>query len=190
MMPELILVRHAPTSWSGRRYCGRSDPPLDGPGLDAAARLASTLGPTLPASIRIVTSPLRRAHQTASAIAAVVEGSTVVIDDRWREVDFGVAEGRTFDELATIEPMLAARLASGESTIDWPDGERAEAFADRVGAAWRDLIGSGVATVLVSHAGPLRVALAIARKVPTTEVDLLEPGSFVRLARPPTPIDP
>ena len=26
---EIVLVRHASTDWSGRRYCGRSDPPLN-----------------------------------------------------------------------------------------------------------------------------------------------------------------
>lgn len=180
----LILVRHAPTGWSGRRYCGRSDPPLEGPGHAAATRLAATLAPLLPASVRIVTSPSRRARETAAAIADAIGGATVVADDRWREVDFGAAEGRTFDELAAIEPALAARLVSGESIVDWPDGESATAFADRVAAAWWDLAGSAVETVVVSHAGPIRLAMAIASNVPTTEIELLEPASFVRLRRP------
>src|SRR4029453_12109114 len=79
----LILVRHAPTAWSGHRYCGRSDPPLDGPGLAAAARLASGLAPTLPAGIRIVASPRRRALETATAIANAAGLVAVIVDDRW-----------------------------------------------------------------------------------------------------------
>ena len=43
----IVLVRHAPTSWSGQRYCGTSDPPLDAAGLAVASELARTLGPTL-----------------------------------------------------------------------------------------------------------------------------------------------
>ncbi len=183
-VPELILVRHASTAWSGRRYCGRSDPSLDGAGRVAARRLASILAPTLPVGIRVVSSPLLRARETAAVIAEAAGSTGPVIDDRWREVDFGVAEGRTFEALAAIEPALATRLATGETVIDWPDGERAETFADRVAEAWRDLVGAGLATVLVSHAGPLRIAMAIARDVPPTEVAILEPASFARLRLP------
>jgi broad specificity phosphatase PhoE len=183
---ELILVRHAPTAWSGHRYCGRSDPPLAAHGRAAAVSLASALAATLPAGIRVVTSPLRRARDTASAIAALVPEATVVVDDRWREVDFGIAEGRTFDELAALLPTLAARLARGDTEIDWPDGERARAFADRVRSAWSELVGAGLPAVVVSHAGPLRVALAIARDLLPADVDRLEPASFVRL-RPAVP---
>lgn len=181
---DLIVVRHAPTAWSGRRYCGRSDPPLDAPGRAAAARLAAELVPTIPAGIRIVSSPLRRALETATAIADAAGLVTVIVDDRWREADFGVAEGRTFDELAAIEPALAARLATGQTAVDWPGGESGAAFERRIRTAWSDLLATGDATVLVSHAGPLRVAMAAARDVPATEVTLLEPATFVRLDRP------
>ncbi len=181
---ELIVVRHAPTAWSGRRYCGRSDPPLDAPGRAAAARLAADLGPTLPAGIRIVSSPLRRALETATAIADAAGAVPVIIDDRWREADFGVAEGKTFDELATSEPALAARLAAGDTAVDWPGGESAVAFERRIRTAWRDLLATGAPTVLVSHAGPLRVVVAAAFDSPSSEVGLLEPATFVRLDRP------
>lgn len=147
--------------------------------------MAAALGPTLPADIRIVASALRRARQTALAIAeAAGQVDALVVDDRWREVDFGVAEGRTFDELASTQPALAGRLAAGETAIDWPGGERAEAFAKRIEAAWRDLAASARPTVLVSHAGPLRLALAMARGLPATDVELFEPASFVRLSPP------
>lgn len=146
--------------------------------------MAATLGPTLPADVRIVTSPSRRARETAAAIAETVSAAPVVFDDRWLEVDFGLADGRTFDELAAVDPDLAARLGRGETAIDWPDGERAVAFADRVAAAWRDLVETGVPTVLVSHAGPLRVALAIAGDRSPDAVPLLEPAGFVRLELP------
>jgi broad specificity phosphatase PhoE len=181
---ELILVRHAPTAWSGHRYCGRSDPSLDGPGLAAAATLASELAPTLPAGIRIVSSPRRRALETATAIANAAGLVAVIVDDRWREADFGIAEGRTFDELATIEPALAARLATGVTEIDWPGGESAAAFEARVHAAWRDLLESRDATVLVSHAGPLRLAIAAAGDMSVAGVTMLEPAAFVRLDHP------
>ena len=73
----IILVRHASTAWTGRRYCGRSDPPLNAAGRAAAADLARELATTLAPGTRIVTSPSRRAQATATAIA-----SAAGIDER------------------------------------------------------------------------------------------------------------
>ena len=95
-MPEIIFVRHAATPWSGIRYCGRSDPPLSEAGQTQAARLGATLGPALPAEALVISSPSLRARSTAEAIATAAGRGPVEVDERWREADVGVAEGRTF----------------------------------------------------------------------------------------------
>ena len=142
----VILVRHASTAWTGHRYCGRSDPPLDAAGRAAAERLAHDLAADLAPGTRIVSSPLVRALATAEAIARAAGIGPVLVDGRWRETDVGTAEGRTFEELAVLEPELAARLAAGDPAIDWPGGETASALRDRVqrgmgGAADRSAAG-------------------------------------------------
>ena len=180
-MAEFLLVRHAATSWTGRRYCGRSDPPLSDAGSAAAARLAAELASSLPRGIRIVSSPLLRARQTAAAIAAVVPGAAIDIDDRWSETDFGIAEGLTYAELARVAPNIAAGLAQGQAGIDWPGGEPPAALAARVEAAWRDLAGSGAPALVVSHGGPLRIAIARATNREPGDVTVPEPGSVWRL---------
>lgn len=181
-MVDVVFVRHAPTSWSGRRYCGRSDPPLSAAGREAAASLAAALAPGLARDVVIVTSPARRARQTAAAIAAAAGVRDLEIDERWRETDFGIAEGRTFDELAALEPDLTAALLRGTSDVDWPAGEIAAVLAARVEAAWRAVVSRGRPAVVVSHAGPLRHALALARAVPLAEVGLIDPGTAVRIS--------
>ena len=103
------------------------------------------------------------------------------VDERWQEADFGIAEGRTFDELASLEPELADALARGVTDIDWPGGETAAELGARVEAAWSALVGRGRPALVVSHAGPLRHALALARSLPTSAVDLLEPATSVRV---------
>jgi broad specificity phosphatase PhoE len=177
----VTLVRHAPTAWSGRRYCGRSDPPLDVAGEAAAALLAGELAPTLAPGTRIVTSPLLRARATAWAIASAARIEDLTVDDRWRETDFGTAEGLTFEELERLAPDLARRLADGETEIDWPDGERAADLADRVTAAWREIAEDGDEVVVVSHAGPLRIAIGLATGQPAGAVELPPPGAVIRL---------
>ena len=181
-MPEVLLVRHAATDWTGLRYCGRSDPPLSELGEAAAARLATELGRSLPYDIRIVSSPLLRARQTATAIASAVPASAIEVDQRWAETDFGSAEGLTYDELIRIAPDIARRLAGGDDAVDWPGGETAAALAARVGAAWRDVTGHGRPTLVVSHGGPLRLAIALATGRHVGEVTAPEPGTVWRFA--------
>jgi broad specificity phosphatase PhoE len=177
----IILVRHVATAWTGSRYCGRSDPPLDAAGVAAAHRLAVDLATTLAPGTRIVTSPLRRAHATATAIAKAARLDDITIDDRWREADFGIAEGLTFEQLASIDPDLARRLANGEDKIDWPEGERATELAERVTGAWGEVVEAGEDVVVVSHAGPLRIALGLATGRAPGTADLPVPGAVIRL---------
>ena len=180
-MVDVILVRHAATAWSGVRYCGVSDPPLSPTGLGEARWLAATLAGDLPPNTRIVSSPSRRAVATASAIVDAGRLPGVELDPRWREADVGVAEGRTFEELELIAPGVAAALASGELEIDWPGGETSASLALRVADAWRDVIGTGRPTVVVTHAGPFMHACAIADGRGPSRADLIEPAGFRRV---------
>jgi len=183
-MTEIVLVRHAATSWSGRRYCGRSDPALSTAGRAGARVLADALAPTLAREVLIVTSPAQRARQTAAAIAAAAGVDWIEVDDRWQEADFGIAEGRTFDELAALDPAIAAALAGGATDVDWPGGETAGDLAARVAAAWADLGARARPAVVVSHAGVIRQAVALARSTSASSVALPEPATAVRLVLP------
>jgi len=102
-------------------------------------------------------------------------------DERWVEADFGDFEGLTFDEIDARDPGLAARLAAGEVDIDWPGGEAARALVERVSEAWAALLADAQPTIVVSHAGPLRIALALATDRAPSEVALPAPAEAVAL---------
>ena len=180
-MVEIILVRHAATSWSGVRYCGISDPPLSPTGLADARRLAVSLSRDLPADVRVVSSPSRRAVATATAIVEAAHLPGVELDARWREADVGIAEGRTFDELSAIAPDVAAALARGDLEIDWPGGETHSSLAARVADAWADLVAVGRPAVGVTHAGPFMHARALGEDRPISRDDLVEPAATGRV---------
>lgn len=184
VLPRLVLVRHAPTAWSGVRYSGRSDPPLTDAGRTMAGDLARTLAARLPwrgqAEVRMRTSPRERARSTAAPIATAL-GVPVEPDEGWAEVDMGRADGWTWPELETREPALAARLAAGEWDIDWPDGETAAAFRDRVAGALDALLADPRPAVVVSHAGAIRLAVALATGRDPAAVPSVEPGGVVPL---------
>jgi broad specificity phosphatase PhoE len=181
---DILLVRHASTAWSGVRYCGVSDPPLSPTGLGEARRLAAALARELPRDARVIASPSRRAVSTASAIADAARLSRVELDDRWREADVGLAEGRTFDELEAIAPGIATALAAGELEIDWPGGESHASLVARVTAAWSDLVVDGRPAVVVTHAGPLLHACALASGRGPSHDDLVAPATVRRIHIP------
>jgi broad specificity phosphatase PhoE len=183
-LTAIILVRHAATTWSGRRYCGRADPPLSPAGRRMADDLAVRLAPTLPDAVRIVASPSRRTRATAAAIASRLPGTAVEVDDRWLETDVGLVEGLTFDEVAVRFPMLAEALLAEAVDIDWPGGETAVALRRRIEDAWAAVIETGRPTVVVSHAGSIRMATAIASGQADAEIAFLEPAAWTALEIP------
>jgi ribonuclease H / adenosylcobalamin/alpha-ribazole phosphatase len=179
---EIVLVRHATTAWSGRRYCGRSDPPLTAAGRAEAVALARRLAPTLDPDTRLVSSPARRATATAAAIAAALGDIEIQLDPRWMETDFGDVEGLGFDELAARHPELAEAILDGTTEIDWPGGEAAAALTARVASALQELADADRPVVVVTHGGPIMYALRLARNGVAGLADVPEPATEVRLA--------
>jgi broad specificity phosphatase PhoE len=158
MTDRVWIVRHASTDWTGRRWCGRTDLPLSTVGRSQAIELAIALGSRLPDSAIIVSSPARRAIETAEAIASPASLPVEILDDL-REVDFGTAEGQTWTELERTQPTLARLLVAGATDIDWPAGEAAADVHDRAASIWRLISGAQRPLVLVTHGGLGRALL-------------------------------
>lgn len=167
-MVRAYLIRHGEsTANRDGVYAGDTDVPLTGTGRRQALALARRL-----ASVSldaIVTSHLQRAVHTAEAIAAG-RGLEVAVDPRWRELDLGSWEGRTFDAVAREDSEAFARWLEGGSEAAAPGGESWAAMMERVGEAWeqwRRRVGAG-AIAFVTHTGPIRAmvahALAIDRR--------------------------
>ena len=157
MTRRLILWRHGRTSWNvAGRVQGQSDIALDdvgrAQGADAAARLAA-LEP-----VRIVSSDLVRAHDTAKELAAVT-GLEVELDERLREMNFGAREGLTWHEAWERYPDgMRAWMDGDESQI--PDSETHAQAGARLAAAVEDVLetlADGETAVVVAHGAVLRV---------------------------------
>ena len=171
----LALVRHALTDWSGSRYCGGTDLGLNEAGRAQLAPLAAYLASAIGQRPEILASPALRCRETADAIATQL-GAEVRTDERLREVDFGEAEGATFDDLERRWPDLAAGVLRDDADIDWPGGERGALFIARVRSVWDELRARSGDTVVVTHGGPLRAMLGLAgrpRRLRPAEVALL-----------------
>jgi broad specificity phosphatase PhoE len=160
-----VLLRHGETALSAeRRFAGRGDLPLTDLGEKQAAAAAARLaGRKVDA---IVSSPLRRARQTADAVAASV-GVPVTLEDGLMEVDFGEWEGLTFAEARERWPdELTAWLA--DPSVAPPGGEGFDDAAVRVGPALDRVLAAHPAesVVVVSHVTPIKTVICRAMLAP------------------------
>ena len=175
----LILVRHGRTAANASGLLlGRLDVGLDAEGVRQAAALGEVLDavPVGSAGRRIVSSPLLRTRQTAAHL-----DRSVVLDERWIELDYGDWDGRP---LADVPPEAWAAWrrdadfapAGGESLASV--GARVRRVCEELAeeAAERDV-------VVVTHVSPLKAAVAWALGLPDLSVWRLfvAPASITRI---------
>jgi ribonuclease H / adenosylcobalamin/alpha-ribazole phosphatase len=156
---RLLLLRHGQTELSvQRRYSGRGNPPLTKLGRQQADAAASYLGARGGISA-VISSPLQRCHDTATAAAKRL-GLDVSVDDDLIETDFGGWEGLTFSEAAERDPELHRRWLRDTST-DPPGGESFDHVNERVSRARDRIIADhgGSTVLLVSHVTPIKMLL-------------------------------
>ena len=128
-MTELVLVRHGETVWhADNRYAGRSDVELTDRGHDQGAQLARWAADA--GLDAVLTSPLRRAHETAVP-AARAAGLTCRVDPRLVEVDFGKGDGLTRDEMREAFPDALEAFVACPASHPLPQGEAGEAAVAR-----------------------------------------------------------
>ena len=126
---------------------------------------------------RVISSPLRRAVDTAAALGAEPE-----IDERWIELDYGDLDGA---ELASVPRDLWDRWQR-DPAFRPPGGESLAAVGRRVREACDELVASAVEheVVVVSHVSPIKAAVAWALSV-GDQISwrlFLAPGSITRIA--------
>jgi broad specificity phosphatase PhoE len=138
-MTKLVLCRHAEPS-----------------NEDQARALVAELAQFALAAV--YTSPLVRAADTARVVAEP-HSLTPIELDALAEIDFGDADGLTFDDLPA---ELQEGLLRDPTTVGFPGGETYPELQQRVCAALDAIVANhaGDAVAVITHAGPIRAALA------------------------------
>jgi len=153
---RLVVWRHGNTDWNaGSRVQGQADVPLNEVGRQQAVDAAGLLLRLRPAAI--VASDLRRAADTAAALAALT-GLSVSYDPRLRERYFGAWQGLTMAQVAAQRPDEYVRWTSGADVIGG-DVETLDDLGKRVAEALSDaaeLAPSGGTVVVATHGAAAR----------------------------------
>ncbi len=156
---RLFLIRHGATTLSAEdRFAGALDVDLS----DEGRRQAALLGERLAAEkiAAVYCSPLRRARDTAAAVASP-HGLTAQPQDALREIHHGRWEGLTRRE---VEERFAAEYADWESdpfTLAPEGGESGAAVMARALPAVRAIVRAhaGSSAAIVSHKATIRLVL-------------------------------
>lgn len=149
MSEQIIhLLRHGTPETPGL-LMGRTDGVPTHGGIAACVRQVEGLEFSA-----IVSSDLRRSALAAGAISER-RGLPVVIDPRWRELDFGDWDGLP---ASAVDAGLLARFWDDPDRNPPPNGERWSALVARIAAAQFSLDQSP--SLVVTHGGAMRAMLA------------------------------
>lgn len=164
---RIVFWRHGRTEWNrAGRFQGQEDIDLDDIGREQAARAAEILLARDPALI--VSSDLRRAQDTASALAAAA-GLTITSDPRLRETNAGTWQGLDFAEIGARYPQDNAAWRGGDPEVRAGGAESRLDVGNRMVAAVMEAVARiepGQTVVVVSHGGAIRAALAALMGLP------------------------
>ena len=151
---KLILVRHGETDWNAEgRIQGMLDVPLNALGMQQAELAAAELARTIDVA-ELVSSDLVRTRETTTPINEAT-GFEPRFDARIRERNFGVWQGKTYEEWRVLDAVGMARYNAGDPDYGPEGGETASQFLKRcVEAVPALVLGSLEKTlILVTHGG-------------------------------------
>lgn len=156
-MKTILLIRHAHTAMEGR-FCGHSNPELSPDGRNQLPHIVQQLNGL--AIDRILSSDLRRAHQTAHAIAHLCN-TPVELRPALREIHFGAWEGLAWNEVEAQFPQHAHTWMKDFPIGTIPGGETYPDFLQRIDREFLPLLTNDAqeTTAVVTHRGVMRAAL-------------------------------
>jgi broad specificity phosphatase PhoE len=185
LAPVIYYIRHGETSWNAQgRLQGTQDIALNDLGRRQAAHAGNVLADLLArdgrdkAALPFVASPLQRARVTMELVRGALKlpAETYALDDRLREIGYGVWEGSTLAEMQAADPELYARRLTAKWTMAPKGGETYAEVQQRM-RDWYDCVKGD--TVAVAHGGTARALMvALGIETPASAADLpIEQGA-------------
>ncbi|MFN7064814.1 MAG: histidine phosphatase family protein [Aquificaceae bacterium] len=156
----LYLLRHAQSEYNEKGiFQGRLNSDLTPLGFVQARLSAQEI---LDKGIQMIySSPQKRAYKTALTIADVL-GLEVIVDERIREMSFGIYEGKPFWDLMEKEGNLLRAWLSNPLKYPLPTQENMEEFRKRVESFLEDVIQCPYQNILiVAHGGTLHAMVCL-----------------------------
>ena len=138
----IYLIRHGKTEANEKwLYCGSTDLPLSAAGRAELQNKRYAIK-----NVRFLTSGMQRTNETLHILFGEV---SYAVDPRFREVDFGVFEMRSYEELKAVPEYQTWLNGDNEANIP-PEGESGQQMKERVLQAFSCIRED---TCLITHGG-------------------------------------
>jgi probable phosphoglycerate mutase len=157
---RILLVRHGATELSAEdRFAGSTDIPLGAVGRLQVELLARRLASE--SFTAAYGSPLKRALETATAVARP-HGLAVTVLDDLREIDHGRWEGLRHDEAEAMYPQEYAAWQHDPFDFAPTGGEAGKAVLERAVRAFQQIVNAhpGESVFVASHKATIRLVIA------------------------------
>ncbi|GFN34831.1 histidine phosphatase family protein [Tepidimicrobium xylanilyticum] len=150
---DIILVRHGQTQDNVKGIFSTKETILTDEGKEQIRR-TKTFVDTLSFD-KVYVSPLYRAIQTMEILG--LDGKR---EERIKEVDFGLFEGNTYEQIKDKFPEEAKIWDEDYINFVTPRGESIKMAYERVTSFLEEILNKGEDALLVCHAGVIRIALS------------------------------
>ena len=138
----IYLIRHGKTEANEKHlYCGSTDLPLSDAGREELKQLHYDMK-----NVRFLTSGMKRANET---LRILFGDAPYEVDPRFREIDFGIFEMHSYDQLKDTEEYQVWLNGDNEANIP-PQGESGNQMKTRVLNAYSEIKED---TCIITHGG-------------------------------------
>ena len=151
---KIIFIRHGQTEANVTyTYCGRTDMPLSEEGMRLLAEKRALGGYPDITGLDVYTSSLVRTKQTLNILFGDVPSKEEPLFD---EMDFGVFEGKSYDQLKDREDYKAWQSGDHMANV-CPGGESGNQMKKRILRGINKLLKKGKDALVVSHGGVIAI---------------------------------
>ena len=168
----IILVRHGEAEKAKGRAIGQLDLPLSSTGKKQAEALAKSLSSQQ--IDYLYTSPLRRTRDTAAAIEQTCN-QTAIPCPELAEINLGLWDGLSFEQIKKEFPSEYERRGKDIANYRPPEGESFADLTERVRNKFNKIIADDDHTIIVTHAGVIRVIMHIVLEIPLNNIFQFSP---------------
>ncbi len=168
----IILVRHGEADKAKGRAIGQEDLPLSGAGEKQADALAKSLS-----SLSIdylYTSPLKRTRATAAPIEKACNKKAIICPEL-AEINLGLWDGLSFEQIKNNFPIEYEKRGLDIANYRPPKGESFADLAERVRGKFHEIAVKDAPTIIVTHAGVIRVIMHLVLGVPLNNIFQFSP---------------
>lgn len=144
-MSTVYLIRHGKTEANLQHlYCGSTDLPLSDTGIAELKGLKYAIQ-----TVRFITSGMKRTEETLHVLFGDVPFE---VEPAFREVDFGVFEMHSYDDLKDRADYQEWITGDNESKVP-PDGESGKQMTQRVLRAFSSVKDAQQDVAIITHGG-------------------------------------